>query len=282
LNKQPTPSPAELAQFRTVVERSPIATLIFDLSDQRVRVANAAVAELIGSPTSAIVGLIPAQVWGGADGRRAKTALSALAAGALDSYRAHRQLRTSRGPVPVSVWMRRMPVVGGSLAVKIMVPSTERLAGRPGEACFGPEAVDLMLPLPGYEANSVAFVLAQTAGEPAGLNSERIAALERHLLRFAAELHAGGWRDAQPLAVDPSRFAALDDLPRRQRDIVDRLLRGERIATIADSMNITTSTVRNHLSQVYAVFGVHSQSELLVLLRTDSDAVVRAEPRDRP
>lgn len=104
----------------------------------------------------------------------------------------------------------------------------------------------LLFPLPEAGNNPVAFVLAETPGDVVpGSDAERIAALERHLLRFAAELHAGGWSAAQPLAADASRFAALDELPGRQREIVDRLLRGERTRSIAESMYISASTVRN-------------------------------------
>ena len=93
----------------------------------------------------------------------------------------------------------------------------------------------------------------------------------------AADLCGGGWPESHPLAVDASRFAALNQLSRRQRDIVDRLLRGERIPAIAKAMYISPSTVRNHLSHAFADFGVHSQSELLVVLRSDSDAVQPAK-----
>jgi len=105
-------------------------------------------------------------------------------------------------------------------------------------------------------------------GVAPGSNAERIATLERHLIRFAAELHSGGWHHSQLTALDATRVGALDQLPNRQREIVDRLLRGERIPSIAAAMYISSSTVRNHLSHVYGTFGVHSQSSLLALLRS--------------
>src|SRR6202035_5877939 len=104
---------AGLGHLGTLVAQSPVATLMVGLPDQRIRIANEAAAELIGSPQSAIVGQRPAQVWFGADGRRSQVALSALTARALDSFRAHRQLRTRRQPMAVSVWARRMQVPGG-------------------------------------------------------------------------------------------------------------------------------------------------------------------------
>jgi DNA-binding CsgD family transcriptional regulator len=100
--------------------------------------------------------------------------------------------------------------------------------------------------------------------------------LQDHLSRFTADLHAGGWRDARPPTVDASRFSMLDQLSGRQRETVDRLLRGGRVSDIAAAMYISSSTVRNNLSHVYSVCGGHSQSALLTVLRSDSEG---DEPR---
>jgi PAS domain S-box-containing protein len=321
---QPRPGRIRLDDLRAVIEPSPVATLIVDLHDQGIGVANAAAAELLGYPQSAIVGMQPAQLWHGADGRRCRVALSALTGGALDSFRAVGQLQTDQGPVPVSVWAHRMEVVGGSVAVLVVIPDT-KANGAVG-AFLGPQAVGhdqdpavldlapivhpddvdrllsairtsaetaedagvrvrlrnaergwtetrcLFFPSPEDHNRPLGFLPTETAGYGApGPDAERIASLERQLRRFAAELHAGGLLDARPL-VDDSRFAALDQLPRRQREVVDRLLRGERIASIAASMYISASTVRNHLSHSFNEFGVHNQSELLALLRSHSRA----------
>jgi DNA-binding CsgD family transcriptional regulator len=342
------------SDIRSIVDRSPIGILVFGLRDQRVLVANRAVVELVGTSQSAIVGRRPAQLWDGVDGRRSQTALSGLALGAVDSYRAHGLLRTSRGPLAVSVWVGREELVDRIVAVMIVSPETEpKVATRSVADFLGPEAVDLSVgllnsqwridhvtptggevlghdqshlagvelgslvhpddvdlllrsvrntaersedtfvrvrlrhatrgwaetrclffPVPEDDRSPVAFVLAETGGE-------RIAILERHLLRFAAELHAGGWRGGAQLAVDASHNAALDELPGRKREIVDRLLQGERIASIAASLHISASTVRNHLSHVFSLFGVHSQSELLALLRSEQDGIQRGGADDR-
>ena len=50
-------------------------------------------------------------------------------------------------------------------------------------------------------------------------------------------------------------------------DIVNRLLDGARVTTIAAALYISPSTVRNHLSAVYRTARVHSQAELIELLR---------------
>lgn len=52
----------------------------------------------------------------------------------------------------------------------------------------------------------------------------------------------------------------------RQLEIVDRLLRGERVPTIARKLFLSQSTVRNHLSAIFRTLGVHSQEELLTAL----------------
>jgi DNA-binding CsgD family transcriptional regulator len=259
VSKETNAGVPRLGDLRALVDRSPVTTLVFGLPDQRVRIANKAVAELIGCPQSAIVGLRPAQVWDGDDGRRSHMALSGLTIGALDSFRARRQLHTGRGPVAVSVWVRRVQVVGGYVAVVIVVPFTSpKLGARSVGAFFEPEAIGLGGALGDGDL-------------PPGPDAERIATFERHLVDLAVELHAGGWLDAQPPTVDPSWFATLDELPMRQREIVDLLLRGERIPSIAASMFISASTVRNHLSHVFTAVGVHSQAELLALLRSNAD-----------
>jgi DNA-binding CsgD family transcriptional regulator len=48
---------------------------------------------------------------------------------------------------------------------------------------------------------------------------------------------------------------------------VQRLLAGDRVPRIADSLYLARSTVRNHLSSVFRKFGVNSQQQLIVLLR---------------
>jgi DNA-binding NarL/FixJ family response regulator len=58
----------------------------------------------------------------------------------------------------------------------------------------------------------------------------------------------------------------------RKWEVLGRLSRGERVATIARVMFITRSTVRNHLSAIFERFGVH-EAELLALLQSqDADS----------
>jgi len=89
---------------------------------------------------------------------------------------------------------------------------------------------------------------------------ERVAHLEGHLLRIAAEVRAAGIPAGEPPAE-------LDGLTDRQREILKRLSGGQRVGTIARELFISPTTVRNHLSAIYKRFGVGSQADLLEKLR---------------
>ena len=89
------------------------------------------------------------------------------------------------------------------------------------------------------------------------------------------------WRmteDAQVAVLtahgDIGPFAA--ELSSRQWEIVTRLRRGERVPQIARAMFLSQSTVRNHLTSVFRKFGVHSQSDLLMKLRSEGEEVQSA------
>ena len=62
-------------------------------------------------------------------------------------------------------------------------------------------------------------------------------------------------------------YSVLDGLSARQRTIIAALLQGDRTSAIASSHFLSESTVRSHLSTIYRAFGVHSQAELLSMLR---------------
>ncbi len=101
---------------------------------------------------------------------------------------------------------------------------------------------------------------------------ERVHELEERMWRIAMEVQAAEVATAfgqSTGALDPAKVA---DLSSRQFEILTRLAAGERVTTIARDLFISPSTVRNHLSAVFAKFGVHSQSELFEALRnTDQE-----------
>jgi DNA-binding CsgD family transcriptional regulator len=88
--------------------------------------------------------------------------------------------------------------------------------------------------------------------------------LRRHVTAILS-----GVRDAGPPDAYQRDIPAAGPMSTRQREILARLVGGERVQDIAEAMYLSPSTVRNHLSAVYRKFGVHSQGELLAQLLRD-------------
>jgi DNA-binding CsgD family transcriptional regulator len=99
---------------------------------------------------------------------------------------------------------------------------------------------------------------------------QRVVELEHYLRRIAREVESAGFTAATAVP-DASSVPGLEDLSVRQREVVARLFRGERVATIARDMFLSQSTVRNHLASIYRKLGVRSQSELLEALHTATE-----------
>jgi DNA-binding CsgD family transcriptional regulator len=85
--------------------------------------------------------------------------------------------------------------------------------------------------------------------------------LEGHLLRIAYEVQAAGIGVSGRDTILAG--AALWDLTDRESAVLQRLIRGERTAEIAEGLFVSESTVRNHLSAVYRKVGVKTKSELV-------------------
>jgi len=60
----------------------------------------------------------------------------------------------------------------------------------------------------------------------------------------------------------------LRDLSPREREVLERLMLGERVPRIGERLFISQSTVRNHLKSVFRKVGVSSQGELIEYVRT--------------
>jgi DNA-binding CsgD family transcriptional regulator len=99
--------------------------------------------------------------------------------------------------------------------------------------------------------------------EPGAPESERVARLEAQLARIRQVVQA---KDGD----GETRLVDLSELTLRQREIVERLLEGHRVDAIARGLQVSPSTVRNHLSAIFEKLGVASQSELIELLRVRS------------
>ena len=101
---------------------------------------------------------------------------------------------------------------------------------------------------------------------------KRVDQLEQHMWRMAQEIRAAGFLPALEETISLGSIGEFSELTARQREIVTRLLGGERVTEIARDMYLSPSTVRNHLTAVFRRFGVHSQLELISLLKNVSGA----------
>ncbi|MCU1430596.1 MAG: Response regulator containing a CheY-like receiver domain and an DNA-binding domain, partial [Actinomycetia bacterium] len=97
--------------------------------------------------------------------------------------------------------------------------------------------------------------------------AERVIELEERMRRIAREVQAAGMITELGRLPGPETVPGLEDLSTRQWEVVTRLFRGDRVPAIARAMYLSPSTVRNHLATIFRKVGVHSQTELLDLLR---------------
>jgi DNA-binding CsgD family transcriptional regulator/PAS domain-containing protein len=97
--------------------------------------------------------------------------------------------------------------------------------------------------------------------------AERSRELEGRLRRIGLEVRAAGVLEDLVLLPTPGELSGLDRLTTRQREILRRLHQGDRVSTIAADLYVSPSTVRNHLAAIFRHFDVHSQAELLAMLR---------------
>ena len=58
----------------------------------------------------------------------------------------------------------------------------------------------------------------------------------------------------------------LDDLTKREKEVLLLLAKGHNNKTIADELFINEQTVRNHVSMIYSKIGVHDRIEVMLLV----------------
>ncbi len=87
------------------------------------------------------------------------------------------------------------------------------------------------------------------------------------MLRIAEELRVAGLIPRLDQLPSLAEVPGLGRLTSREWAVVTRLLDGQRVSAIAADLFVSQSTVRNHLSSIYAKLGVHSQVDLIRLLR---------------
>ncbi|MGV8084580.1 MAG: helix-turn-helix transcriptional regulator [Coriobacteriia bacterium] len=80
--------------------------------------------------------------------------------------------------------------------------------------------------------------------------------------------------EADELAQTCRLLAEWNNLTPRQQETLVLLAQGKRADEIADAFNLSIGTVRTHINQVYSKLGVHSQKELMKVVRA-------SEPRGK-
>jgi DNA-binding CsgD family transcriptional regulator len=142
------------------------------------------------------------------------------------------------------------------------------LAVRPQLFGFRASRCQLLL-LPMEPSPSFAFALLDDDAADALTSA---LGMEQALWQFDQVLRsATASRMAANLPADPR----LGRLSGRELEIVMRLMNGDRVRAIAESLFLSPSTVRNHLSAVFRKLRVGSQQELIHLLRRTDDPSTR-------
>ena len=103
------------------------------------------------------------------------------------------------------------------------------------------------------------FMLAR-APDP---RDSRISELEQHLWRIASIVEASGVMQRVGSVRDLTAVPEVNSLTTRQWEVLARIVRGERVPTIAAALHVSQSTVRSHLSVIFKRFGVCSQPDLM-------------------
>jgi DNA-binding CsgD family transcriptional regulator len=112
------------------------------------------------------------------------------------------------------------------------------------------------------------FILARSPDTSA--ERSRVSELQHHLLQIAGILEASGVLQEFGPMRDMKALPQVNNLTTRQWEVLARIVRGERVPTIAADLHLSQSTVRNHLSVIFKRFGVGSQPELLKAIETAS------------
>jgi DNA-binding CsgD family transcriptional regulator len=75
-------------------------------------------------------------------------------------------------------------------------------------------------------------------------------------------------------------LSAVDTLTKREKDVLQLLMDGRRVSSIARALYLSPQTVRNHLKAIFRKLGAHSQAELLDTLRAAQEAAASGQARD--
>jgi DNA-binding NarL/FixJ family response regulator len=116
------------------------------------------------------------------------------------------------------------------------------------------------------------WIFSPAPGEVRVIQDPRKRELEDAMRRISDELGRIGLNGSVAPAEPSQAHPDLDLLSRRERDVVTQLLQGHRVVSIAELLDVSEHTVRNHLKSIFRKLGVHSQAELVDRLHSASVA----------
>jgi len=116
------------------------------------------------------------------------------------------------------------------------------------------------------------WIFSPAPGEVRVIQDPRKRELEDAMRRISDELGRVGLHGGATPVEPTHNHPDLDLLSRRERDVVAHLLQGHRVVSIAELLEVSEHTVRNHLKSIFRKLGVHSQAELVDRLHSASMA----------
>jgi DNA-binding CsgD family transcriptional regulator len=116
------------------------------------------------------------------------------------------------------------------------------------------------------------WIFSPAPGEVRVIQDPRRRELEDAMKRISDELGRIGLSNGSAPVEPTHSHPDLDLLSRRERDVVTHLLQGHRVVSIAELLDVSEHTVRNHLKSIFRKLGVHSQAELVDRLHSASMA----------
>lgn len=248
------PPPADDEALIDFVSSSSMPVGVVKISSRVVVELSASAAELLGAPSAEMVGADLSALTDGPDAM--KRALALLADGAIDRYESSRHFTHQDGTLTaVNLSVQDLRPLGYADRALLMVSAPESAVA------------DSDSRLARISADVVEFLHGLAAEQRAEGPQERVAELEDGLTRIAHEIEELGLGSHVGPDIDSMSMVASADLTSRQHEVVRRLVAGERVPSIARSIFLSQSTVRNHLLAVFRKFGVHSQAELIEKLR---------------
>ena len=217
-------------RFQKTFELAPISMIVADLGEHRIINANKAFIEMLGHPLNAVAGKRLAEL-GFNDALEAQPDLNRLLTGSAGLQNRATTIRTSEGDVlDCLVSAEKVTILGQNCALIVIQDVTER---RQSEVQLF-EAIEAVMHDTTWFSRSV---------------------IEKLL------------KARQPTSAHAPADKALGALTKREQEIVGLISQGKSNVEISKELQLTLSTIRNHVGTIYGKLGVHNRSGAVVWAR---------------